>query len=132
MSTETTHQTGSTTNGTPSHKAYHRTLAVPPIDVYENADEVLVVADIPGVSGDELSVHVEGNVLRFESEPPVDALPGKVHTTEFGARRYARTLRIPTGIDAEKISAEAKNGTLVIRLPKLAQAKPRQIPVRSS
>ena len=109
---ETTH-----TNGTHHKQAFHRTKALPPIDVYENGDEILAVADIPGVRSDALSVHVEGGALRFEGNTD-------------GSLVFVRSLALPEGVDEERITAEVKNGVLVIHMPKLARAKTRQIPVK--
>jgi HSP20 family molecular chaperone IbpA len=100
-------------NGFHPARAFHRTSALPPLDVYENKDELLVIVDVPGVSADALKIEVEGDVLRFE-----------------GGETYERTLKIPPGIDAARVTAETKNGTVVIHMPKLEQAKPRRILVK--
>jgi HSP20 family molecular chaperone IbpA len=108
-------------NGFHSARAFHRTTALPPLDVYESKEEVLVVVDVPGVSADALHIEVEGDVLKFEAQ-------GAERPRE--QRRYERTLKIPKGIDAARITAETKNGTVVIHMPKLEQAKPRRILVK--
>jgi HSP20 family molecular chaperone IbpA len=104
-------------NGFHPARAFHRTSALPPLDVYENKDELLVVVDVPGVSADALKIEVEGDALKFEARAT-------------GTRTYERTLKIPQGIDATRITAETKNGTVVIHMPKLEQAKPRRILVK--
>lgn len=106
-------------NGTHEASRYAKTKELPPIDVYENKDEILVVADVPGATSERLSVHVDGKTLRFEA---------KVDET----RAFVRSLQIPEGIDEAAITAETKRGLLVIRMPKLPERKPRQIPVKSS
>ncbi len=105
-------------NGTAPGSAYAKTKELPPIDVYENKDEILVIADVPGATSERLTVQVDGKALRFEAK--VDE-----------HRSFVRALAIPEGIDEAAISAETKNGLLVIRMPKLAERKPRQIPVKS-
>lgn len=117
MSTpETTHATPK--NGTAPGSAYAKTKELPPIDVYENKDEILIVADVPGANSERLTVQVDGKALRFEAK--VDE-----------QRSFVRSLAIPDGIDEGAISAETKDGLLVIRMPKLAERKTRQIPVKS-
>jgi HSP20 family protein len=118
-------------NGTRPERAFHRTNVLPPLDVYESAEELLVVIDIPGVTADALNVSVEGDVLKFEARPvfhgPEASRPP---ASLFGATTYERQLKIPAGIDAARISAETKNGTVVLHMPKQEAARPRRIPVK--
>jgi HSP20 family protein len=108
-------------NGTVQGKRYHARAIAPPVDVFENADEVLIIADVPGAPADSIDVRVENGTLILEAKRPADAgVEGD----------FARTFRMPTGIDASSISAEAKNGTVLVRLPKIAAVKPRKIAVR--
>ncbi|XYH99127.1 Hsp20/alpha crystallin family protein [Sorangium sp. So ce1128] len=101
--------------------------AVPPaVDIYENAEELLVVADLPGVTQDHLAIRLEKGELSFEGrrtdaaerEQSADNLPD-----------FRRSFVVPQGIDSEKISAELQSGVLRIHLPKSASLKPRQIPI---
>ncbi|HEX4448169.1 MAG TPA: Hsp20/alpha crystallin family protein [Polyangiaceae bacterium] len=118
-------------NGSAPAKAYARRAISPPVDVFENADEVLVVADVPGVSSDAIDVRVENGVLTIEARRPADGpAPAPALAREYDEVDYKRTFRVPTGIDTTNISAETKNGTLVVRLPKIAAVKPRKIAVR--
>ena len=118
-------------NGTvPSH-AYPRRAVAPPVDVFENADEVLIIADVPGVTDEHIDLKVENDTLTFEAKrsPGKDDPPALAR--EFDEIDFSATFRIPAGIDSSAVSAESKNGTLTIRLPKAAAAKPRKIVVRS-
>jgi HSP20 family molecular chaperone IbpA len=108
------------TNGTHPEKSFRRRTFTPPIDVYENADEILVVAEVPGVSPERLAVRFENDKLTLEAD-----------ATELGNVRYERTFRVPPGIDVNAVAAEAKHGTVVIHLPKGERAKARQIPVKT-
>ncbi|KYF50565.1 heat-shock protein [Sorangium cellulosum] len=101
--------------------------AVPPaVDIYESADELLVVADLPGVTQDHLAIRLEKGELSFEGrradaaerEQGADNLPD-----------FRRSFVVPQGIDSDKISAELQAGVLRIHLPKSASLKPRQIPI---
>lgn len=90
----------------------------PPIDVYENDTELLLVADVPGVAQNEAEVTFEHDRLVIEAK-------GK-------ARAYKRELIVPRTIDGEKVSATIKAGVLTVHLPKRAQYQPRQIQVRAT
>jgi HSP20 family protein len=117
-------------NGLTQSRQYVQRAATPPVDVFENADEVLVVADVPGVASDQIDVHVENGTLTLKARRSGES-GGTALAREYDARDYARSFRIPAGIDAANISAEAKNGTVLVRLPKIAAVKPRKIAVRA-
>lgn len=117
-------------NGVAQGKPYVQRTVTPPVDVFENADEVLVVADVPGVPGDQLDVRVENGTLTLQARR-VAVTGGTALAREYEVADFARSFRIPAGVDAGNISAEAKNGTLHVRLPKIAAVKPRKIAVRA-
>jgi HSP20 family molecular chaperone IbpA len=102
----------------------------PPVDVYENADELLLVADMPGVMPEEVGIHVHKDELTIESRRAAPA-DGKVLAAEFAPRDYRRSFTIPHGLDVDKIKAEFSNGVLSLHLPKSPAVKPRQIQVRA-
>jgi HSP20 family molecular chaperone IbpA len=109
-----------------------RRAAVPPVDILENADEVLVVADVPGVQASAIDVRVENDTLTLEAKhaSPPEGTPALAR--EYDETDFARSFRIPAGVDTANINAEVRNGTVVVRLPKAAVAKPRKISVRTS
>lgn len=120
-------------NGTTKDRAFHKTNVLPPLDVYENAAELLVVIDVPGITSENLSIEVLGDALKFTAEARSAAPPGSHPLSlEVGPRVFERTIRIPDGIDAERITAETKDGTVVIHMPKVEAPKPRKIPVRNA
>jgi HSP20 family protein len=110
--------------GNNPEKLAQRATALPPVDIYENKDELLIVADLPGVAKDDLHIHFDKGQLRLE---------GGVR--EFAADEepfdYRRTFVVPQGIDAEKISAQLLHGVLRVTMPKPAALKPRQIEVKA-
>jgi HSP20 family protein len=114
-------------------KAYPVRSVAPPVDVFENADEVLVIADVPGVGADGVDVRVENGTLTLAAKHPGrDNRSAPALAREYEELDRARSFRIPDGIDTANISAEAKNGTLTVHLPKVAAVKPRKIEVRAS
>jgi HSP20 family molecular chaperone IbpA len=110
----------------------NRRVVAPDVDVYENADELLVVVDLPGVGGDAVDVRVENDKLTIQAHhaDPVERTPALVR--EYDEVDYARTFRIPAGIDTASVRAEAKNGTVSVHLPKAAAAKPKKVAVHAS
>ena len=97
-----------------------RQLALP-VDIYEGADELLLLADLPGVEPDGLSVSFEASELRIEGRR------GQGDT----AAVYSRTFRVSEQVDPAGISAELNAGVLKLRLAKAAHTKPRKIEVRA-
>ncbi len=107
-------------NATPSAT---RARQVPlPVDIYEGADELLLLADLPGVEPDGLTVSFEAPELRIEGRR------GAGETASV----YSRTFRVSEQIDPAGISAELNAGVLKLRLAKAAHTKPRKIEVRAS
>ncbi len=99
-------------------KTNDRPWATPPVDIFENEERFLVKADLPGVTADDVNVRFEQETLRIEA-----------HRELAGDRfEFRRTFRL-SGIDGEQISAGMKDGVLSLTLPKLASARPRQVPV---
>jgi HSP20 family molecular chaperone IbpA len=114
----------------PAAPRAYRTVA-PAVDIFENADEILVVADVPGAASDAIDVKVENDTLTIATKRaaiPEERALGR----EYEAFDFARTFRLPRGIDGTNIRAEARNGTLVVRLPKAAASKARKIPVSAN
>lgn len=102
----------------------------PLVDIYENNDELLVIADLPGVSKDNLKVHLDKGQLRIDGHR-VDNGQGEGLSLEYRAVDFRRTFAVPQGIDADHIRAELNQGVLRLHLPKTAAAKPRQIAIKA-
>lgn len=117
-------------NGYPVERMERRPAVAPPVDIHENADEILVVADVPGARADSVTVKVEKNELYLHARRD-DGLEGRALLGGQPAPDYARTFVVPRGIAAERISAEMSNGVLRIHLPKSEAVKPRRIQVKA-
>ena len=114
-----------------AEKLAERPAVTPFVDIYENADEILVVADLPGVATGGLTVSLEKGELAFEARR-TDASELGPGAGETPLPDYRRSFTVPRGIDADKIAAELRDGLLRIHLPKSASLKPRQIPIRAT
>ena len=102
----------------------------PLVDIYENDDEILLHADMPGIEKDNISVNVDNGTLTLSA---VRKLETKGVTTweEFGDVEYKRSFSVPQTIDISKVDAELKDGVLRLHLPKSEAAKPRQIEIKA-
>jgi HSP20 family molecular chaperone IbpA len=107
-----------------------RNWQAPPFDIYENKDELLLIADLPGVKSDHLKIHMDKNELTIEGLRTA-VKHDHVLAQEAEVCDYRRTFVVPPGIDEEKIKAETKYGVLRLHLPKSESVKPRQIQVKA-
>ena len=106
-----------------------RTFA-PDVDIYENADSLWLVADMPGVDEQSVEVHVEKGVLSIEGRVSLKEYEHLTPVyTEYNVGNYARRFTLASEIDPERIKARMKNGALELELPKAEHAKPRRITV---
>lgn len=110
----------------------HRIPKVRPlVDIYENEDEILLHADMPGVTREEISINIDNGKLHLSGVRGIKA-EGAANWVEFGNVEYVRSFSVPQTIDIEKVNAELKDGVLRLHLPKSEAAKPRQIEIRAA
>jgi len=103
---------------------------VPATDVYETADGLTLVAEMPGIRPDGLAVTVEENVLVIRGAPGPEASDGEVLLKEFTAGEFYRAFQLPADYDTERIEAGLRQGVLTLTLPKSERLKPRRIEVK--
>jgi HSP20 family protein len=106
----------------------------PAIDIAVKKDNVVVRADLPGLSRDDVSVTLQDNYLTIRGEKKQET--EQKETNYFVSERvygaFARTIELPVVVDASKIEARFKDGVLQVTLPKAEEAKPKQIEVKVS
>jgi HSP20 family protein len=105
--------------------------AAPAVDIYENEDEILLYADMPGVAKDEISVNVDNGRLSLSGVRKLET-NGAASWEEFGDVEFVRNFSVPQTIDVEKVKAELKNGVLTLHMPKSEAAKPRQVEIKTA
>lgn len=105
--------------------------AVPLVDIYENADEILLHADMPGVMKDDIIVNIDNGKLTLTGKRQIET-KGSAQWEEFGNAEYRRNFSVPQTIDVNKINAVLKDGVLRLHLPKSVAAKPRQIEIKAA
>src|SRR5689334_5746066 len=102
----------------------------PAVDIFETKDELVLVADMPGVPADALNVHLEGDELSIEGRVRPEDYEGlKPLYVEYGVGGYFRRFTLGEMIDRDAIKAQMKNGVLVLKLPKAERARARKIAV---
>lgn len=107
--------------------------AWPRVSLYDTGTELRLLAEVPGVSEKDLNVSVERSSLSIRGERKVEVPEGySVHRQERGTLSFARSFVLPCRIDSEKTTANLRNGVLEMKLPKVAEERPRQIQVRAS
>ncbi len=94
----------------------------PPIDVHETADRYVVTAELPGISQDDIQIHInEGRLtlsgVRRERDRPCD----QFHRVERGHGSFSRTFQLPVPVDAGAIVADLREGVLTVTCPKVPQ-----------
>jgi HSP20 family protein len=111
-----------------------RTFA-PRFDVRETKDAYVFKADVPGVAEKDLDVQLTGNVLTISGERKIEADGAPNGERYFAAERtygkFSRAFSLPEGIDAERVSADVKDGVLTLVVPKRPEVQPRRITVGS-
>ena len=103
---------------------------VPATDVYETADGLTLVAEMPGIRPDGLAVTVEENILVIRGAPGPEVSDGEVLLKEFTAGEFYRAFQLPADYDTERIEAGLRQGVLTLTLPKSERLKPRRIEVK--
>ena len=99
---------------------------VPPVDVFEEGNEVVLKAELPGMKREEIEVHVTGSEVTFSGKKEkTEKLERKdYHRFERGTGAFTRTVTLPAEVELEKATAKYEDGVLEIRAPKAAPAKP--------
>lgn len=106
---------------------------VPPAEIYEDADGISIVLDMPGVAKEHLSVKAERNGLVVEGDAEI-AMPEGMEAIYADVRstHYRRSFALTGELDTDRIEASLKDGVLSIRVPKLAELKPRRIEIQTA
>lgn len=103
----------------------------PLVDIYENNDEILLHAEMPGVKKDQISVNIDNGNLTLSGVRTLSR-DGVAEWAEFGDVEYQRVFSVPQSIDVENVKAELKDGILALHLPKSEAAKPKTIEVKAA
>jgi len=105
-------------------------VARPRVDILETDQEVLLIADMPGVRPTDVDVRFENGELTIHGRRMPSNAGKKRALWEYEPAHYHRAFRLSEDVAADRIEAELKNGVLTVRLPKAEAAKPRRINVK--
>ncbi len=115
----------------PGKKGNGGTFWAPAVDVIDEKDTIRVRADLPGMKKEEIEVSVDNDVLTIKGEKQEEK---EVKEKDYiRSERYCgsfhRSFTLPSGVDAQKVNANYKDGVLEITLPKREDARPKQVKV---
>jgi len=103
----------------------------PAVNIYNNNDEYVVVAKLPGVKKEDVSVILKDNSLKISGEKKEDKKDKEnCYFNERYSGKFERNFLLNEKIDSNKIDAEMKNGLLMIKLPKSPEIKPKSITIK--
>ncbi|HEX5431129.1 MAG TPA: Hsp20/alpha crystallin family protein [Bryobacteraceae bacterium] len=107
---------------------------VPPVDILENANELIVKADLPDLKLEDIDLRIENGTLTLKGERKFEkhSETGGYHRMERSYGKFERVFTLPETVDAEHVKADYKNGVLTVILPKKEIAKPRQVKIESN
>ena len=105
----------------------------PPVDLFETAREFVLSAELPGLSREQIEIHVEENRIVIRGARSA-ALSGDIpceqfHRVERGHGRFSRAFSLPEAIDTGNVTADLKDGVLTVTIPKVADRDIRRIDV---
>ena len=104
----------------------------PAVDIFESKDAITLMADLPGVNAERLQVDLREGVLTLRGEVADDTGDDEVSVArEYESGTFLRQFTLSDVIDQARIQAKLTNGVLRLTLPKVEQAKPRQISIQA-
>ncbi len=103
----------------------------PPVDIYETDDALVLKAELPGVSKDDVSIDIHQNtlILRGQRKHEAEVKEENYHRVERAYGTFQRSFMLPTLVDQEHVQATYTDGVLELRLPKSEAAKPKRIAI---
>jgi HSP20 family protein len=102
----------------------------PLVNVFNEGEDFVLVAELPGVKKEDIDVQVRGDTLRIRGKKTIAYdNAASVHRRERAAGEFDRTVTLPAEIDAAKVAAEHRDGVLTLRLPRAESAKPRTVAI---
>jgi HSP20 family protein len=106
------------------------TGAFPPINVFQQGDDLVAIVELPGINKSDLEIQAKNNTIRISGRKEIDYDEGtSVHRRERHSGTFDRTLTVPIQIDADRIKAEYCDGVLALFIPRAESDKPRTISI---
>lgn len=117
--------------GVPAPSGDAGTTWLPPIDVWETEDELVLAVDLPGITEDKVAIEVDDGVLTIsgERERRTEQESDRFYRFERRFGSFSRSVTLPQGIDTSKISADFEGGVLEVHVPKPEERKPTRVQI---
>ena len=105
----------------------------PSVDIYENKDNIVLEAELPGMKSEDVNISIENNVLTISGERKFEKKDDSdnFHRVERGYGSFTRSFTLPPSVSSENATAEFENGILHLTLAKREEAKPRRIEIKA-
>ncbi len=105
---------------------------MPAVDLKEEENQFVLLADMPGMAKEDMDIHVENNVLTIQGERRFEQEAEKqsYHRVERAYGKFVRSFALPTRVQADAISASYKDGILEVMIPKAEESKPKKIAIK--
>jgi len=115
-------------------RALSTTAWNPSVDIFENDNEVVIKAELPGMDAKNIEVSLENNVLTLKGERRFEkgAKEENYHRVEREYGVFSRSFSLPAAINGDKVTAEYKDGILKVLLPKKEEIKPKPIKIAAA
>jgi HSP20 family protein len=102
--------------------------AFPPVNVFQDNDNYVIITEIPGAKREDLDIQVQKNHVRLSGKKVINyGENASIHRSERDSGRFDRTISIPFDVDAEGVKAEYRDGILALFIPRAEHEKPRTV-----
>jgi HSP20 family protein len=118
-------------NGELHHESLSAGKFIPPVDIYEDADRLVLKLEVPGIPQKDLEINLENQTLTIKGERKLveDEKEENFHRIERRYGSFVRSFTLPATIETDSAQANYENGVLSITLQKKEAAKPKQLPI---
>ena len=123
----------SSTLGRSGETALGRGAWNPNVDIFENKDQIVLEAELPGISPDDVNISIENNVLTIHGERKFEKKDEgeNFHRVERSYGSFTRSFTLPPTVSSDNVAATFENGVLRLELAKREEAKPRRIEIKA-
>ncbi len=104
------------------------------MDIFDAADAIVLKAELPGLSPDDIDIEIDESVLTLKGERRFEETveEGRYYRVERAYGSFQRSVTLPQGVKADEITATFEHGVLTVRVPKADEVKPRKIAVAAN
>ncbi len=105
----------------------------PAVDVSESGEQITITAEVPGMDAKDIEISLVGDILTIKGEKKAEREEKgeNFHMVERSYGSFSRSLKLPAGVDPDKVEASYKQGVLTIALPKKEEVKPKAIEIKA-